>query len=54
MVSAFDVEGELITTLRDPRAQLNQITSVNECQGKLILGSLVSQSIGVVDVVDVR
>jgi sugar lactone lactonase YvrE len=54
MVSAFDVEGELITTLRDPRARLNQITSVNECQGKLILGSLVSQSIGVVDVVDVR
>lgn len=54
MVSAFDLRGKLITSLRDPTAQLNQITSVNECNGQLLLGSLVSQSIGVVDIVDVR
>ncbi|MEC8527644.1 MAG: hypothetical protein VXY71_00225, partial [Pseudomonadota bacterium] len=52
MVSAFDLNGQLITSLRDPNARLNQVTSVNECDGKLILGSLVSSGIGVVELND--
>ncbi len=52
MVSAFDLNGQLITSLRDPNARLNQVTSVNECDGKLILGSLVSSGIGVVELDD--
>ena len=47
MVSAFDLSGQLITSLRDPDARLNQVTSANECDGKLMLGSLVSSGIGV-------
>ena len=41
MVSAFDLRN-LIKSFRDPDARLNQITSVNECDGKLIMGSLIS------------
>jgi len=52
MVSAFDLNGELIASLRDPNARLNQVTSVNECDGKLILGSLVSSGIGVLELDD--
>ena len=52
MVSAFDLNGQLITSLRDPDARLNQVTSVNECDGKLILGSLVSSGIGVLELDD--
>ena len=52
MVSAFDLSGQLITSLRDSDARLNQVTSVNECDGKLILGSLVSSGIGVVELDD--
>ena len=49
MVSSFDVNGKLITSLRDPSARLNQVTSVIECDGQLILGSLVSRGIGLVE-----
>lgn len=49
MVSAFDSEGNLIKSFRDPDARLNQITSVNECDGKLIMGSLISNSIGIME-----
>ena len=49
MVSAFDLEGNLIKSFRDPDARLNQITSVNECDGKLIMGSLISNSMGILD-----
>jgi sugar lactone lactonase YvrE len=49
MVSSFDVNGQLITSLRDPSALLNQVTSVNECDGQLILGSLVSRGIGLAE-----
>lgn len=49
MVSAFDSAGNLIKSFRDPDARLNQITSVNECDGKLIMGSLISNNIGVLE-----
>ena len=49
MVSAFDLEGNLIKSFRDPDARLNQITSVNECDGKLIMGSLISNSMGILE-----
>ena len=49
MVSAFDLEGNLIKSFQDPDARLNQITSVNECNGKLIMGSLISNSMGILD-----
>ncbi len=54
MVSAFDLEGNLIKSLRDPDARLNQITSVNECDGKLVVGSLIADSIGILDLNDDR
>ena len=49
MVLAFDLEGNLIKSFRDPDARLNQITSVNECDGKLIMGSLISNSMGILE-----
>ena len=49
MVSAFDLEGNLIKSFQDPDARLNQITSVNECDGKLIMGSLISNSMGILE-----
>ena len=49
MVSAFDLEGNLIKSYGDADARLNQITSVNECDGKLIMGSLISNSIGILE-----
>ena len=49
MVSGFDLEGNLISSFRDPDARLNQITSVNECDGKLVMGSLISDSMGILE-----
>ena len=49
MVSAFDLTGNVIKNFRDPDVRLNQITSVNECDGKLIMGSLISNSIGILE-----
>ena len=49
MVSAFDLDGNLVKSFQDPDARLNQITSVNECDGRLIMGSLISNSMGILE-----
>jgi len=40
LVIALDLDGEVRETLQDPAAGFASITSVNECDGELLLGSL--------------
>lgn len=45
-VSGFKLKGHLIVSPPDPKARVDEVSSVNGCHDKLALGRLTSETIG--------